>query len=55
MHLLGGVAGPALALTDDELRRDAVVRAVEKARPTVVNVNTEEEVAASPRAAWAPG
>jgi serine protease Do len=39
---------PSFPLTDDELRRDAVVRAVEKARPTVVNVNTEEEVAASP-------
>jgi Do/DeqQ family serine protease len=43
-----GAASPAGALGDDELRRDAVVRAVEKARPTVVNVNTEEEVAASP-------
>ncbi len=41
-------AAPALALTDEELRRDAVVRAVEKARPTVVNVNTEEEVSVSP-------
>jgi serine protease Do len=41
-------ASPAAALTDEELRRDAVVRAVEKARPTVVNVNTEEEVAVSP-------
>ena len=42
-------SSPACArLTDDELRRDAVVRAVEKARPTVVNVNTEEEVAVSP-------
>lgn len=39
---------PASALTDEELRRDAVVRAVEKARPAVVNVNTEEEVAVSP-------
>jgi len=43
-----GAAFPASALTDEELRRDAVVRAVEKARPTVVNVNTEEEVAVSP-------
>jgi Do/DeqQ family serine protease len=41
-------ASPALALVEEELRRDAVVRAVEKARPTVVNVNTEEEVAVSP-------
>jgi serine protease Do len=41
-------AAPAAALSDDELRRDAVVRAVEKARPTVVNVNTEEEVSVSP-------
>jgi serine protease Do len=47
--LLGLVfAAPAAALTDAELRRDAVVRAVEKARPTVVNVNTEEEVSVSP-------
>ncbi|HEY5998042.1 MAG TPA: trypsin-like peptidase domain-containing protein [bacterium] len=45
---LVAAAAPAAALTDDELRRDAVVRAVEKARPTVVNVNTEEEVSASP-------
>jgi len=43
-----GAASPAGALSDEELRRDAVVRAVEKARPTVVNVNTEEEVAVSP-------
>jgi Do/DeqQ family serine protease len=43
-----GTASPAAALTDEELRRDAVVRAVERARPTVVNVNTEEEVAVSP-------
>jgi Do/DeqQ family serine protease len=41
-------ARPARAITDEELRRDAVVRAVEKARPTVVNVNTEEVVASSP-------
>jgi serine protease Do len=39
---------PAAALSDEELRRDAVVRAVERARPTVVNVNTEEQVAESP-------
>jgi Do/DeqQ family serine protease len=43
--LAPAVAG---ASADEELRRDAVVRAVEKARPTVVNVNTEEEVAVSP-------
>ena len=43
-----GPAAPSRALTDDELRRDAVVLAVEKARPTVVNVNTEEQVAVSP-------
>ena len=42
------VPAPASALADDELRRDAVVRAVERARPTVVNLNTEEEVAESP-------
>jgi len=41
-------ASPAAAIADEELRRDAVVRAVEKARPAVVNVNTEEEVAVSP-------
>ena len=46
--LLAGAVAPAFSLSDDELRRDAVVRAVEKARPTVVNVNTEEEVAVSP-------
>ena len=46
--LLLATAAPAAALTEEELRRDAVVRAVEKARPTVVNVNTEEEVLVSP-------
>ena len=47
LALVGGAA-PARALTDEELRRDAVVLAVERARPTVVNVNTEEEVVESP-------
>jgi len=46
--VVSSAVSPVFALTDDELRRDAVVRAVEKARPTVVNVNTEEEVAVSP-------
>ena len=48
LGLVVSAAAPAAALTDEELRRDAVVRAVEKARPTVVNVNTEEEVSVSP-------
>lgn len=39
---------PIRAVQDEDLRRDAVVRAVEKARPTVVNVNTEEVVESSP-------
>jgi serine protease Do len=47
-------ASTAAALTDEELRRDAVVRAVEKARPAVVNVNTEEEVSVSPFGAGDP-
>ncbi len=49
--LLAGLAlaaVPAHALDEEGLRRDAVVRAVERARPTVVNINTEEEIVASP-------
>ncbi|MHB8835332.1 MAG: trypsin-like peptidase domain-containing protein [Candidatus Methylomirabilia bacterium] len=46
--LLAGAFSPAFALTDDELRRDAVGRAVARARPTVVNINTEEDIAVSP-------
>jgi serine protease Do len=32
------------ALTPEELRRDAVVQAVERSRPAVVNINAEEEL-----------
>jgi serine protease Do len=41
-------AVPAAALTDDELRRDAVVGGGGAGGAPPVNVNTEEEVAASP-------